>query len=150
MLKQIKKNRDKFFLGIIAVIVIIVLFYGPIDQSYFGVFLEQISDVNWDEVRQRNIVKNSIPIILIEQTDKNCKVSAENFEMITSHEYFVRSEDLVKELNYDREHKTLTLQCSLLTGEKSRLNVWYVVEESPNHSKKYQYFVTPWNETSSG
>ena len=34
----------------------------------------------------------------------------------------------------------------MLEGDKSRLNVWYVIEESSTHSKKFQYFVTPWEE----
>jgi len=35
----------------------------------------------------------------------------------------------------------------MIVGEKSRLNVWYMLEESPNHPTKYEYFITEWEET---
>ena len=145
MLKLSGKHNDKIIFGVIAVIVILVLIFVPLDQTYVGIFMEQFSKVNWDEVSTRNIVKNSIPIIFIEGS-KTCKVTAENFHAILDHDYFVRSEELEKELNYDRESETLSLQCNLLKGQKSRLSVWYVVEESPTHSQKYEYFVTAWEE----
>ena len=109
--------------------------------------LEPYTEVNWDEVLPRNIVKNSIPITLLEDYGGKCKVSAQNFDKILSHNYFVKDKELALKLDYDNENETLVLPCDLLKGEKSRLNVWYVVEESPKHSKKYQYFVTAWEDT---
>jgi len=50
-------------------------------------------------------------------------------------------------LNYDKDNETIILPCDVLKGEKSKLNIWFVTEESPKDSKKYQYFVTSWNET---
>jgi len=141
------KRNDKLFLGIIAVLVIIVLIFGPFDQSYLGVFLNQFSGPDWDEVQKRDIVKNSIPITLIEKSGGNCLVSADNFDIIIDHDYFVRSADLEKELNFDRERETLTLNCELLAGEKSRLDIWYVVKESEKQSNKYEYWITAWNNT---
>mgnify|MGYP003726987399 CR=1 FL=1 len=141
------RKSDKLFLGIISVMVIVVLVFVPFENNYVGVFLKQFSGVDWDKVTQRDTVENSIPITLIEQTGKNCIVSAENFDIIIDHKYFVRSADLANELNFDREHNTLTLNCDLLAGDKSRLDIWYVVEESVNHSMKYEYWITAWNNT---
>jgi len=141
------KKNDLMFLIAIGVIVILVLIYAPIEKSMFGVFLEQFSKVNWNEVKERNIVKNSIPIIFLEEKDSSCIVNAENFDLIISHEYFERSADLERELNYDGENETLLVSCDLLDGEKSRLHVWYALKESEKHPTKYEYFITPWNVT---
>ncbi len=141
------KKNDLIFLIAIGVIVILVLIYAPIEKSMFGVFLEQFSKVNWNEVKERNIVKNSIPIIFLEEKGSSCIVNAENFDLIISHEYFERSADLERELNYDSESDTLLVSCDLLDGEKSRLHVWYALKESEKHPTKYEYFITPWNVT---
>lgn len=109
-------------------------------------FVEQFSDVNWDELKNRDIVKNSIPIVLLETIDKTCKVTAHNFDLIINHQYFIRADDLAKKLNYDRNDETIILPCEMISDEKSRLNVWYVIEDAPRHSMKYQFFVTPWED----
>ena len=64
-----------------------------------------------------------------------------------SYRYGASVDDAVEKLNYEKEDETLILSCDLLEGEKSKLNVWYAVEESTKHSKKYQYFITAWDET---
>ena len=141
------KKNDLMFLIAIGIVIILVLIYMPIEKSMFGVFLEQFSKVNWNEVKERSIVKNSIPIIFLEEKGSSCIVNADNFDLIISHEYFVRSADLERELNYDSENYTLLVSCDLLDGEKSRLIVWYALKESEKHATKYEYFITPWNVT---
>ena len=141
------KKNDLMFLIAIGIVIILVLIYMPIEKSMFGVFLEQFSKVNWNEVKERNIVKNSIPIIFLEEKGSSCIVNADNFDLIISHEYFERSADLERELNYDSESETLLVSCDLLDGEKSRLHVWYALKESEKHATKYEYFITPWNVT---
>ena len=141
------KKNDLMFLIAIGVIVILVLIYAPIEKSMFAVFLEQFSKVDWNEVKERNIVKNSIPIIFLEEKDGGCIVNAENFDLIISHEFFERSADLERELSYDSDNETLLFSCDLLEGEKSRLHVWYALKESEKHATKYEYFITPWNVT---
>ena len=141
------KKNDLIFLIAIGIVVILVLMFTPIEKSMFGVFLEQFSKVDWNEVKERNIVKNSIPIIMLEEKGSNCIVNADNFDIIISHEYFERSADLERELSYDSENETLLVSCDLLDGEKSRLHVWYALIESEKHATKYEYFITPWNVT---
>ncbi len=141
------KKNDLIFLIAIGIVIILVLIYMPIEKSMFGVFLEQFSKVDWNEVKERNIVKNSIPIIFLEEKGSSCIVNADNFDLIISHEYFVRSADLERELNYDSDNETLLVSCDLLDGEKSRLHVWYTLKESEKHPTKYEYFITPWNVT---
>jgi len=144
---KLQKEEQKIFAIAMAVLVIITLFYFRSSNSLLGSWLEQFTEPNWQEVSERNIVKNSIPIVLLEKQDGKCNVSAQKFDIIIEHPYFIRGNELARELNYDTDDKTLVVLCDLLEGEKSRLNVWYALEESSKHSKKYQYFVTPWNET---
>ena len=144
-----KKKKEKIFVIVAAVLVVAVFYFNPVESNYLNPVLENFKPVDWDDVKPRNIVKNSIPIILIEETGGKCKVKADTFDLIIDHQYFIRANDLVRQLNYDRDNATLMLSCDQLKGEKSRLHVWYVVEESEKHSKKYDYWVSVWNSTQS-
>ena len=144
-----KSKNQKIFVMVAIGLVILGLYYSINSDTLFGKFIEQIGPVNWDEVREREIVKNSIPITLLEDENGKCKVHGEKFDLIIDHQYFIRSNELAQKLQYDREGKTLVIPCDELAGEKSRLNVWYVIEESSNHPTKYEYFITPWEETPS-
>jgi len=140
------KKKELSVLVIGAVLLILAYFYLDTSDTIFGVVTDKFTPVNWDEIFPRNIVKNSIPIELLETNGNSCKVNANSFDMITSHDYFVRSNEVAEQLQYDKEAKTLIVPCDKLQGEKSRLNVWYVVEESPTHSMKWEYFITSWEE----
>lgn len=142
-----KKKQEKLFIVVAMGLVIAVLYYNPVENNYLNLLLAGFSEVDWDEVKPRNIVENSIPITLIEKMNGKCKVTAYKFDYIIDHEYFIRQNELASQLNYDRENETLMLSCDLLEGEKSRLNVWYVLEESPKHATRYEYFITPWEQT---
>jgi len=144
---KIKSKNQKIFVIIAIGLVVVGAYYSINSDTLFGKFLDQFSPVNWDEVRERDIIKNSIPIILLETKNSDCKVHGEKFDLIIDHQYFIRSNELVQKLQYDREEKTLIIPCDELVGEKSRLNVWYMLEESPNHPTKYEYFITEWEET---
>ena len=140
------KKKELSILVIGTVILVAAYFYLDTSNTLFGVISDKITPVNWDEVKPREIVKNSIPIELLETNGHSCKGTAKTFDGIINHQYFVRGAELAEKLHYDIDAKTLIIPCDELKGEKSRLNVWYVVEESPKHSLKYEYFVTPWNE----
>lgn len=142
------KNRNqKIFVFVAIGFVVVGFIYSFNSNTVFSQFFESFTPVNWDEVHEREIVKNSMPVYLIESIDGSCKVNAEKFFMIVDHEPFIRSKELVDKLQFDRENHTIVLPCGELVGEKSRLNVWYVTEESAKHATKYDYFITPWNET---
>jgi len=141
-----KKTQKIFVIGAAALVIIAALFLQSSD-TLFGAFLEQYTEPNWDEVTERNIVKNSIPVTILDEDGSKCKVTAQKFDDIIEHQYFIRGEELAQELNYDKENETIMLSCDLLKGETSRFNVWYATEESQKHSKKYQYFITIWDET---
>jgi len=142
-----KKKDQKILVIAIAALVIITFFFFQSSDSLLGSWLEPYTEPNWDEVPEKHIVKNSIPITLIEENDGKCTMTAQKFNVIIEHPYFIRGNELAEKLNYEKEDETLILPCNLLEGEKSRLNVWYAVEESTKHSKKYQYFITAWDET---
>ncbi len=141
------KKEQKIFVIVMVGLVIFAFFYIPQSDTLLGSFFESFSAPNWDEVSERNIVKNSIPIILLEEQGTKCLVKAEKFDIIVDHQYFIRGDELERELNYNRNDETLLLSCDLLQGEKSRLNIWYATEEAEKHSKKFQYFITRWDET---
>jgi len=145
-----RKNKEiVFFIGMV-IVVIAGFFYVQDKNTLFtqltGEVSEQFSDVKWNEVLPRNIVKNSVPIVLISDHGNQCIVDAKDFYLIVDHNYFLRSDELVRELNYDRENSELTIACDMLQGEKSRLNIWYALDESERHANKYDYFVTVWEE----
>jgi len=140
------KKQEKIFVIAIVVLIIFSFIYLQESNTLFNSILGQFSEVDWEEVKDREIVKNSIPIELIEKINGKCMMSTQKFDLIVDHEYFIRANELELELEFDRENKTIVISCDVLEGDKSRLNVWYVIEESPTHSKKFQYFVTPWSE----
>jgi hypothetical protein len=144
-----KKRDQKIFLIAMVALVIVTFFFFQNSDSLLGSWLEPYTEPNWDEVPDKHIVKNSIPVIILEENDGKCKMIAQKFDAIIEHPYFKRGNELAAKLNYEKEDETLILPCNLLEGEKSKLNVWYAVEESVKHSKKYQYFITSWNETQS-
>lgn len=134
----------RIILPVIVVAIVAVFFLTNTSESILGLAVTGYTVPNWDEVRERDIVKNSIPIVKLEETLGGCKVTAEKFQQIIDHAYFIRSADLVNQLNFDSENNTLIIPCDELKGEKSKLNVWYAKEEAPKHGEKYEYFVTPW------
>jgi hypothetical protein len=144
-----KKKDQKIFLIVMVALVIIAFFFFQSSDTILGSLIEPYTKPNWDEVPEKHIVKSSIPIILLEGKNGICKMTAQKFNVIIEHPYFIRGNELAEELNYDKEDETIILSCDLVELGKSKLNVWYAVEESSKHSKKYQYFITPWNETQS-
>ncbi len=142
------KKEQKIFVIAMAGLVIFAFFYVPQSNSLFGSLIESFSGPNWEEVSERNIVKNSIPVILLEEQGIKCLVKAEKFDVIVDHQYFTRGNELERELNYDRANETLLVSCDLLKGEKSRLNIWYATEEAEKHAMKFQYFITTWDDSS--
>ena len=143
------KSRDQKILVIVAAGLVVLGLYSSLntENTMFGQFLELMGPVDWNEVLPRDIVKNSIPVTVLEDNNGKCKVFGDKFDLIVDHQYFVRSDELVNKLQYDRENKTLILPCEELVGEKSRLNVWYVIPEAEKHTSKYEYFITEWGET---
>lgn len=143
--KMIKKKEISILIAG-AVLLTFGYFYFDTSNSLFGIITNQFVSPNWDEIHPRNLVKNSIPIILLETNGNSCIVKAETFEMITSHPYFIKNYEITKELQYNSNEKTLVIPCDQLHGEKSRLHVWYVVQEAPQHATKWKYFITAWDE----
>jgi len=112
------------------------------------IILDQFVGPNWDEIEKRHIVKNSIPITVVEKQGTKCVVSALKFDIIINHQFFTKGADLANKLSYDDDVKTLVLPCDEIPDEKkSRLNIWYAVPETPRYAEKYMYFITDWTPT---
>ncbi|MCJ8305556.1 MAG: hypothetical protein HRU07_00735 [Nitrosopumilus sp.] len=132
-----------FLIPIILVgIIALFLITNPLDESFLGSQLESFTPINWDDVIDRNIVKNTVLIQLKELQGNLCKVHSDKFQLIVDHNYFINSNKLVNELKFDNSTNTLFLQCDKLKGDTSSLHVWYVLEEAPRHAGKYEIFVT--------
>jgi hypothetical protein len=131
----------------LVIMVILILIFATNENSLVFIVFNQYSPVDWEEVFERNIVRSSIPIEVISKEQNDCIILAKNLDKIINHQYFIRSSELVEELKYDFDNETLYLPCELLEGDRSRLNIWFVVEESEKHSAKYEYFITPWENT---
>jgi len=142
------KKQEKIFVLVAAAVVIIVFIFVPWSNSYFGLLLDTFTGPNWDELSPHDVVKNVIPITLIDRVDNNCKMSAKNLDPIIEHQYFVRGKEFAQAINYDAKNSSIILPCEMVGDEKSRLHVWYVIEEAPRHGGKYKYFVTLLNDTS--
>jgi len=139
--------KEKIIFVGLGMAIVVFLLATDVSDSVLGTFIEQFTKPDWNQVKERNIVKNAIPISLLEKTGQECIASAEKFEYIINHQYFVRSQDLVNELQYDKENKTIVIPCDELSEEKLKLHVWYATEEALKHSTKYEYFITPFEDT---
>jgi hypothetical protein len=139
--------KEKIILAGIGIGLVVFLLATDISDSVLGGFIEEFTEPDWSQIKERNIVKNSIPISHLEKTGQGCIASAESFEHIINHQYFVRSQDLMQELQYNEEDKTILVPCDELSDEKLKLHVWYATEEALKHSTKYEYFITPFEDT---
>ncbi len=139
------KKKETTYLVIGAVLLVAAYFTLDTSDTLFGDIEDMFTPLNWDEVHPRDTVKNSIPIVLLDTSGNSCTVIGKNFEMITNSPYFDRNHEVTEKLQYDAQEETLVVPCDELQGEKSRLNVWYVVEEAPQHGLKWEYFITAWN-----
>jgi hypothetical protein len=142
------KKQERIFVLVAAAVVIVIFIFVPWSNSYFGLLLDTFTGPNWNELNPHDVVKNIIPITLIEKTDSNCKMSAENLDNVIEHQYFIRGKEFAQAVKFDAKNSTVVLPCETIDDEKSRLHVWYIKEEAHNHGGKYKYFVTSWNDTS--
>ncbi len=118
-----------------------------LNESVLGGILKEYAEPDWSQINERDIVKNSIPIRLIDGGDENgnCNVTAEHYNQIIEHQYFVRADQLSDQLDYNAAEKTLTIPCDQLTGDTSELHIWYVIAEAQTHAEKYRYYITEWD-----
>jgi len=140
-------RKDISIVLIIGIVIIATFFYLDVENSILGKVTHMFSPVDFDEVHDRNIVKNAIPITLINQNNGECIVEGKKFFQITNHTYFERSQELIDQLQYNSDDHTLVFPCDEIPSEKSRLEVWYVTTDSENHGGKFDYWITPWAET---
>lgn len=139
------KKKETVYLIIGAVVLVSAYFYLDTSDSLFESIVKQVEPVKWDEIVPRNIVKNSIPIEVLETNGNSCLVTGETFEMILNHDYFIKNHEVSEKLQYDAQENTLVVPCKELQGDKSRLNVWYVTEDDTRYPTAWKYFITPWD-----
>ena len=141
------KKQERLFVLVAACVLIAIFVFAPWQNSYFGLFIEMFTGPNWNDLNPHDVVKNSVPLTLIEKTENNCKMFAENLNNVVGHQYFVHGQEFAQAVKYDAENNTIVLPCEMVDGEKSRLHVWYIKEDVARHGGAYKYFVTPWTDT---
>lgn len=146
MILLVAKSHMALLIGAI-ILVIFGFFYSMENNTIFSPISKQFSPINWDEVKLRHTVTNSIPIFLLEKSNSKCTASAERLDRILDHEEFVRSSEVEQVLKYNRASDTIVVSCDKISEEKSRLTIKYVTSDSPTHATKYEYYITPWNQT---
>ena len=114
-----KKLPQIIFLSASICLVIFGFIYALNSDTLFGTFLESLKPVKWNEIISRNIVKNAIPIEILEIQNGICNIKAENFELILNAPEFNKSQELARELNYDNSTKTIKMSCDKIPGEKT-------------------------------
>jgi len=143
----VKKNHVIFF-AVTVGLVIFGFYYSMDNNTLFTPISKQFSPVNWDEVKPRFTVINSIPIVVLEENGFECTMQANNLDKILDHEEFERSGEAESALKYERDTHTINLSCSEIPEEKSRLTIKYVTRDSPEHPEKWEYYIESYDETS--
>ena len=141
------KHLDKVFVIIAIIIVGIVLVYGPWEKSVIGIIFEPFIEPDWEKIIEHDLVKSSVIISMTEKNGSTCLVEAAKIHDIINHSYFVKSNEFGEKINYNNSTNVITIPCNELQGDESRLHVWYVVKEAPEHAEKYKYFITAPEET---
>lgn len=138
-------KRDLVIFAVGIILVIIGLVYINNSDSLFSSAIDPLMPVNWDEVKERDIMKSIILVTLVEEHNGQCTITAPYFEGIIEHEYFTRGNELGNKLQFNSENSTIIVPCNELYGEKSRLEIWNVVPEASKHTHKYEYWIKPLN-----
>ena len=135
------KKDDIIFLSIAIIVAGIILVNIVSEDTILGVLTESIREPEWDELKPRDIVKNTIPITVLEKNG-NCLVSAEKLDIIFDHAEFIQSDSLQRELNYDREKNTIKIGCGGLTDDAMHFHIWFVIPEASESAERFTYFIT--------
>ena len=139
-------KASKIFVIVAAVLVIAGYFYTMDKDTIFSVVTEPLEPVNWSEVKPRFIIEFSVPITIVEENGNNCTVYAEGFNPNTLVE-FMHAANLVNELKYNAEEKTIIIPCDKMHGDPSELTIWWVTPNANAHQSKYEYYIDPYDGT---
>ena len=135
------KKDEVIFLIIAIVVAGIILVNISSADTILGVITDQIYEPEWDKLKPRDIIKNTVLIQVLERNG-NCLVSAEKLNLALDHQDFIYGEKLGKELNYDRKEKTINISCDKLIEDEMNLHIWIVIPEAPKYADRFTYFIT--------
>ena len=131
----------------IAVLIVSIAIAGIILTNYsskntiVGMITDPFEEPEWDKIKPRDIVKNTIPITLLERNGE-CLVTANKLNVILDQTEFTHPDELASKLNYDDTEQTIKIRCEELVGETSNLHIWFIIPDSPLDAGKFIYFVT--------
>jgi len=135
------KKKDIAVLIVSITIAGIILTNVSSNDTILGTILESSLEPEWEELPPRNIVKNTIPITLLERNNE-CLVTAKLLDKIIEQEDFTQGDKLANKLNYDDKEQTIKIRCEELVGETSNLHIWFIIPDSPKYADRFTYFIT--------
>ena len=141
------RHLDKLFVIIGIILVGVIFFYGPWEKSIVGVIFEPFLEPNWEKIQEQHLIKSSTILTMMGKNGDDCLVEGTKIFDIVNHPYFLKANEFAKKINWNNSTNTITIPCQKLQGDESRLHVWYVAEEAPEHAGKYKYFITAVEET---
>ena len=97
---------------------------------------------DWENISEKNIVTNTVLLSLVEERSDGCLVYSERLAGMFDHEYFVRSSEMQKQLQYNESDQTIVVPCENMQDEKLRLHLSYIEEGAPKDGTKYEYKFT--------
>ena len=100
----------------------------------------------WENISQKNIIENTVLLSLVEERKDGCLVHSDRLSSMFDHEYFIRSSEMQKQLQYNEDDQTLVVPCENMQDEKLRLHLRYVEQDTPKDGTKYEYTFTEPNE----
>jgi len=138
------KKDDIIFLSISVIVAGIILVNISSEDTIFGMIIEPIKEPKWDELKPRDVVKNTILIKILERNGE-CLVYAERLDVILDHVEFIQSNKLERKLNYDREKNTIKIGCDKLIDDTMNLHIWFIIPEATKSEGRFTYFITDYS-----
>ena len=136
-----QQSKIIFFVLIVAVALTLVLIPWY-DYSILGKVLEPIMPADWEKISEKNIVTNTVLLSLVEERSDGCLVYSNRLSSMFDHDYFIRSSEMQKQLQYNEGDQTLVVPCENMQDEQLRLHLRYILQEAPKDGTKYEYYFT--------
>lgn len=135
-------KTEKIIVIILAILVVAAFFIYKDQNTLFFSLVGPVDQINWDNLKPRDVVKSAIPIQVIEKQGQECIVKANRLDAILDHSDFVKGVELEKELKFDRETSSIKISCDLMKQNNAKLHIWFALETAPTHGTHYEYYIT--------
>lgn len=136
------KEAKLIFIGLAAALVLALVFVPWYNYSILGKVVEPFVPADWDNISEKDIVRNTVLLSLVEESGGGCLMHSEKLVGMFDHPYFIRSMEMQKALQYDEEAQTIVTSCENMQDEQLRVHLRYVKQDAPKDSTKFEYTFT--------